>query len=185
MAKKKNILVAIYRAHTDLDSALKRLKNWGFNMGKVSLVGRGYINEAQLVGCYLANSRMKHWGELGTFWDEYWGMLSGAAFFSIPGTGPVLVAGPLVSWIVAGLKDDEIAAGLNAIGVGLKSVAIPRGNIEKYETSLKAGNFLLLVHGAVEEITEARDLLHETQAQKIEVHSSEVQPAVGASHFFG
>ena len=41
--------------------------------------------------------RMKYWGKLGTFWGGLWGLLFGAAFFAIPGIGPVLVAGPLVS----------------------------------------------------------------------------------------
>jgi hypothetical protein len=40
---------------------------------------------------------MKYWGKQGAFWGGLWGMLFGAAFFAIPGLGPILVAGPLVA----------------------------------------------------------------------------------------
>jgi len=41
---------------------------------------------------------------MGAFWGAIWGWSFGAAFFAIPGIGPILVAGPLVAWIVAALK---------------------------------------------------------------------------------
>ena len=57
-----------------------------------------------MVGYYNTGDRMKHWGKLGAFWGGIWGMLFGAAFFAIPGLGPILVAGPLVAWIVGALE---------------------------------------------------------------------------------
>lgn len=185
MLRKKDALAAVYRTHSDLDDALKRLKNWGFNLRRVSIVGRGYVNQEQLVGCYLGGGRMKHWGELGAFWDEYWRLLCGGAFFAVPGMGPMLVAGPLVSSIVAALKGEELATGLSAIGAGCMALGIPRDEVDRYETLLRAGSFLLIVQGAVEEVTESRDLLQQSQAERVEVCSNAVQPVVGASHFFG
>jgi uncharacterized membrane protein len=48
--------------------------------------------------------RMKYWGKAGAVWGSVWGLLVGAAFFVIPGVGPVLVAGPVISWIVGALE---------------------------------------------------------------------------------
>jgi hypothetical protein len=31
---------------------------------------------------------------MGAFWGGLWGLLFGAAFFAIPGIGPVVIAGP-------------------------------------------------------------------------------------------
>ena len=56
------------------------------------------------MGLYNTGDRMKHWGKLGAFWGGLWGMLFGAAFFVIPGLGPVLAAGPVVAWIVGALE---------------------------------------------------------------------------------
>ena len=36
---------------------------------------------------------MQYWGKLGAFWGGIWGLLFGAAFFAIPGIGPVLGEG--------------------------------------------------------------------------------------------
>ena len=37
----------------------------------------------------------------------------------IPGLGPILVAGPLVAWIVAGLEGAVEVGALGALGAGL------------------------------------------------------------------
>ena len=57
-----------------------------------------------VTGYYNTGDRMKYWGRLGAVWGGFWGLLFGAAFFAIPGIGPVLVAGPLVAWIVGALE---------------------------------------------------------------------------------
>src|SRR5271170_1820008 len=68
--------------------------------------------------------RMKYWGKTGAFWGGFWGLLFGSAFFAIPGIGPVLVAGPLVAWIVGGLEGAALVGGLSAIGAGLVGIGI-------------------------------------------------------------
>jgi hypothetical protein len=59
---------------------------------------------------------MKYWGKLGAFWGGFWGLLFGSAMFAIPGIGPILVAGPLVAWIVAGLEGAVVVGGFSGNG---------------------------------------------------------------------
>ena len=59
---------------------------------------------------------MKYWGKQGAFWGGLWGLLCGAAFFAIPGIGPVLVAGPLVASIIGALEGAIVVGGLSARG---------------------------------------------------------------------
>ena len=73
-------------------------------MKKLSIVGKGYHTDEQVVGYYNTGDRMKYWGKVGAFWGGFWGLLFGSALFMIPGLGPILVAGPLVAWIVAGFS---------------------------------------------------------------------------------
>ena len=47
-------------------------------------------------------------------------MLFGSAFFAIPGIGPVLVAGPVVAWIVGALEGAVVVGGLSAIAGTLR-----------------------------------------------------------------
>ena len=72
---------------------------------------------------------MKYWGKWGAFWGGFWGLLFGSAFFWVPGIGTVLVAGPLVSWIVGALEGALTLGGLSAIGAGLYSIGVPKNSI--------------------------------------------------------
>src|ERR1700728_943941 len=104
MIIKNNAVVAIYKSHTEAESAVKQLQQSGFDMEKLSIVGRDYHTDENVVGYYNTGDRMKYWGKLGAFWGGFWGLLFGSAFFAIPGLGPVLVAGPLVAWIIGALE---------------------------------------------------------------------------------
>src|SRR5580658_3125303 len=98
-----NSVVAIYRTHTQAEDAVKELQKSGFDMKNMSIVGKDYHTDEHVVGYYNVGDRMKYWGSQGAVWGGIWGMLFGAAFFAIPGIGPVLVAGPLVAWLVGAL----------------------------------------------------------------------------------
>jgi hypothetical protein len=109
---------------------------------------------------------------LGAFWGGLWGLLFGAAFFFVPGIGPVAVAGPLVSWIVAALEGAVAVGGLSALGAGLFSVGIPKESIIKYETQLKAEKFLLIAHGTIQQTEKAKEILEKTSAEEVNVHTT-------------
>ena len=85
------------------EEAVKELQKSGFDMKKLSVVGKDYHTDEQVVGYYNAGDRMKYWGKQGAFWGGFWGLLFGAAFFWVPAIGPVLAGGSLVAAIVAGL----------------------------------------------------------------------------------
>src|ERR1039457_6299569 len=128
-------VVAIYSQHTDADLAVKELQRGGVDMHKLSIVGKGYHTDEQVVGYYNTGDRMKHWGKTGAFWGGFWGLLFGSAFFMIPGLGPILVAGPLVAWIVGGLEGAVLVGGLSALGAGLYSIGIPKNSVGKNEAA--------------------------------------------------
>ena len=168
-----NAAVAIYPNHAAAEAAIKELQKSGFDLKKLSIVGKEYLTEEHVVGYYTAGDRMKYWGKMGAFWGGLWGLLFGAAFFAVPGIGPVLVAGPLVSWIVGALEGAVVVGGVSAIGAGLYSIGIPKDSILKYETAIKANNFVLVAHGTAEEVARAKDILQTTQPSELNVHSTE------------
>ena len=151
-------------------------------MKKLSIVGKDYHSEEQVVGYYTTGDRMKYWGKVGAFWGGVWGMLFGAAFFAIPGVGPVLVAGPLVAWIVGALEGAAVVGGLGAIGAGLYSIGIPKDSVVKYESAIKSDKFLVLAHGTVDEVARLKDILQATHPEEVGLHTVEraQYAAVGA-----
>jgi hypothetical protein len=102
---------------------------------------------------------MMYWGKAGALWGGFWSLLFGSAFFAIPGLGPVLVAGPLTMWIVGALESAAVVGGVSALGAALMSIGIPNNSVLKYETELKNGKLLLVVHGTPDEVEQAKGVL--------------------------
>ena len=117
---------------------------------------------------------MKYWGRSGAFWGDLWGMLFGAAFFAIPRhRGPVLVAGPLVAWIVGAIDGAVVLGGLSALGAGLYSIGIPKDSVVKYEMALKSDKFLVLAHGTADEVAKAKDIMQSDRPVEVGLHAAE------------
>jgi uncharacterized membrane protein len=166
----KNSIVVVYDDHASAESAVKELQKAGFDVKKLSIVGKDYHSEEHVVGFYNAGDRMKYWGKMGAFWGGLWGLLIGAAFLVIPGIGPVVVAGPLAAWIVGALEGAVVVGGLGVIGAGLYSLGIPKDSIVRYEAAVKANKFLLVAHGTPDEVIKARDILRITMPVEANVH---------------
>ncbi len=167
---KNNAVVAIYATHSEAEQAVKELQHASFDMKKLSIVGREYQTDEHVVGYYNAGDRMMYWGKLGAFWGGIWGLLFGSAFFFIPGIGPLVVAGPLVTWILGALEGALVTGGLSALGAALFSLGIPHDSILRYETALGVGKFLVIVHGSAGEIGLAREIIGGTKAESIDEH---------------
>jgi uncharacterized membrane protein len=178
MSSVNNIVVAVYDTHVEAEQTVKELQKSGFDMKKLSIVAKNPHTEEHVVGFYNAGDRMKHWGKSGAFWGAIWGLLFGAAFFAIPGIGPVLVAGPLVAWIVGALEGAMVVGGVSAIGAGLFSIGVPKDSVLKYELALKTDKFLVLAHGTVEEAAKARDIIKGTHPAELQMHSLQHAEAV-------
>ena len=88
----------------------------------------------------------------------------------IPGIGPLIIAGPIVGWLVAALEGAVVVGGLSAIGAGLYGLGIPKDSILQYETALKTDKYVLIAHGSVAETTNARNILADTGADSMEEH---------------
>ena len=173
-----NSVVAVYAQHADAENAINQLKKGNFNIKNLAIVGKGYHTEEQVVGYYTIGDRMKHWGKYGAFWGGLWGMLVGSAFFLIPGIGPVAVAGSAVAWIVGALEGAVVVGGVSALGAGLVSIGIPKDSALKYESSVKAGKFVLIAHGTAEQAEAARNILANTGAEEINAHQPDRSAAV-------
>jgi uncharacterized membrane protein len=165
-----NSVVAIYSDHADAETAVTELQESGFDMKKLSIIGRDYHTDEQVVGYYNIGDRMKAWGKAGAFWGGIWGLLFGSAFFWIPGLGPTLVAGPLVSLIVGALENAAAVGVMSAACAGLFAMGIPDNSILRYETALKAGKFVLIAHGTLEEAIRAKEILGRGKPDSLDHH---------------
>jgi uncharacterized membrane protein len=166
-------VAAIYHTHPEAEEAVKELQKAGIDMRSLSIVAKDYHTDEHVVGYYNAGDRMMRWGKTGAFWGGFWGLLFGSAFFAIPGIGPLLVAGPLVAWIVGALEGAAVVGGLSALGAGLVSMGIPKDSVLDYEEAIKSDKFLLLVNGTAAEVAKAKEILANTQSVHLALHSEQ------------
>jgi hypothetical protein len=173
----QNTVVAIYASHVEAEEALEELQSGGIDMKTLSIVGKDTHTDEHAVGYYNAGDRMKYWGKSGAFWGGFWGLLFGSAFFAVPGIGPLLVAGPLVAWIVGAVEGAVVVGGLSAIGAGLYSIGIPKDSIVEYEIALKTDKFLLVVHADAAEVEKAKSIIKNTCPIHFSTHSEKMVAA--------
>ena len=157
--EKEKSSVFVFNTHVEAEEAIRSLSKSGFDVKKLSLVGKGYHSEEHPLGFYTAGDRIKAWGGMGAFWGALWGLLFAPAVFFLPGVGLVAMAGPLVAALVSALEGAVVVGGVSALGAALMQIGVPKDQAIKYESALKADKFVLVVHGNAEDEAKARSVL--------------------------
>ena len=160
MMTKDNAVVALCKSHAEFETGVKELQPSGFDIKKLSIVGRDYHPNEQVISYYNAGNRLKYSGKTGAFWGGVCGLLFGSAFFLIPGVGPLLVSGPLGGWILGELEGAVVVGGLGVMGAALYSLGIPKDSLLQYETALKIGKFVAIAHGFPKETAHAEEIIN-------------------------
>jgi uncharacterized membrane protein len=171
MMSNMNSVVAVFDSHEQAENAIRELQEDGFDVKQLSIVGKDCQTEEHAVGYYTAGDRTAYWGNMGAFWGGLWGLM-------LPGIGPLLVAGPLVMGIAGSLEGTSLVGGLSALGAALFNIGIPKNSVVQYETEVRNGKLVLVVHGTANEVERAKDLLHGTQANATTVHAEEATVGV-------
>lgn len=156
---------------------MRRLAESGFDMKKLSIIGKGYHTEEKLVGFYNAGDRIKLWGKRGAYWGGLWGLFFGGILLTIPVVGHMVILGHLATMVLGAAEGAVVTGGLTALGAALYSVGIPKDSVLAYETAVKADGFLVVAQGSPEEVAKARTLLDAERPSRLDVHEG-----TGAHH---
>lgn len=163
--------VAVYTTHDQADDAIKSLQKSGFDMRKLSIVGKDFRTEEHAVGYYNTGDQVKFWGKTGAFWGALAGILFSSAFLVIPVVGHVIVLGPLVSSLIGGLEGAAIGGSTSALFAALVGLGIPKDSVVQYENEVKAGKFLVLAQGTPDEVVRAKAILAQASPASVAQHS--------------
>ena len=153
---------------------MKTLADSGFEMKKLSVVGKGYHTEEKVVGFYNLGDRMKFWGTRGAFWGGLWALFFGGLFLTIPVVGHVVVLGYLATVIVTAVENAVLLGGLSAVGAALYGMGIPRDTILQYESAVKADAFLVTAHGTAAEMMRAKAIIQAAHPSQLGHHATTV-----------
>ncbi len=168
-----DIAVAVYDFHTQAETAVKALQRAGFDMKKISIIGKDYETEEHVVGFLNAGDRAKVFGKWGAFWGGLMGILFGSALMFVPVVGHIIILGPLAAALFGGLEGAVLVGGISALAGALMAIGIPRDSVLRYETALKANKFMLLVHGDAQEIKRAHELLKSSGLASFDHHHAQ------------
>jgi hypothetical protein len=176
--KNSDTVVATFDSHISAEKAIKHLSNGGFDIKHLSIVGKGYRTDEQVVGFYNTGDRIQFWGANGAFWGGLWGLLTGGVFISAPLFGPILVLGFLATMVISAVEGAVLVGGLSALGAALVSIGIPKNSIITYESAIKADKFLVMVHGSNAEVARAKTTLEKFEPSHLSHHERIAHNAV-------
>ena len=94
-----------------------------------------------------------------------------------------MIGGPIVSWLIGALETAALVGGVSALGGALITAGIPADSVVKYEAALKVDKFLVIAHGAKNDVEEAKTILKTNDAESVEIHSElrQLNAAVAAA----
>lgn len=152
-------LCAVLDNHITVSTTLRELQSAGLGLRVLSVIGKDTHTDGRSVGFYQLGHGPQYKGILGAFWSGLWNLMPGSAFFLIPGVGQVLMAGPIVTALVNGYDGIDTDPEHHALHMALVQNHVPSSEIKQYESTLRAGHFLLFVHGDATETAIARQIL--------------------------
>jgi len=168
---KQNVCIAVVEDHQQAQAAVDALCEAGFDKKRISVVGKDHPSDQHVHGYWTTGDEVKFWGVQGAFWGGIIGTLAGAGVFFVPGIGPLMVGGPLVSMMVGGLEGSAGLAGIEAVFAGLLHLGLSKDGLVLYEKELKAGKIFVLVHGNTSDVLRAQDILNDAGCAVVSVHA--------------
>lgn len=155
--------------------ALQELKNRGFLMNQVSVVGRDIERQNETTGANtstrLADAEGAHKSEhhdgdtakkgsiAGGTIGGVTGLLVGLGAIAIPGVGPIMLAGAAATAAATALSGGVIGAAAGSLVGGLVDLGLPEHEATAYSDRVAHGDYLVMVEGTEAEITLAQSIL--------------------------
>src|SRR6266851_7751956 len=166
MAGKNTSVFGIYRDRQHAEQAVDALRRAGFRNSDVSALLPDNVGTKDLAHekSSKAPEGAATGGASGGVLGGALGWLAGIGVLAIPGLGPFIAAGPIMS-ALAGAGAGAAAGGLAGALIGM---GIPELEAKQYEGKVKSGNILLSVHAEDgREVTRAKEILKSCGAEDI------------------
>lgn len=147
--------VAVYDSHKKAVNAVKKLKEHGYPLKQVSLIAKAEMVEDNL---HISDndSASNAPAYIGAGAGLVAGLLTGLGVFAIPGFGFLYGAGAIIGTI-GGLDLGIITGGAVTL---LTTAGMKEDKVLKHEDHLKNGKYIVMVHGKIDEIKKAEEILH-------------------------
>lgn len=156
--------VGTFSSYETTEIALGELKNTGFLMDRVSVVGRDINSHTEVTGSHISN-RLVDIGDLDTNENKagevakdgaiaggtvgvFTGLLVGLGLVAIPGVGPVMLAGAAATTIASAISGGVIGAAGGSLAGGLLGLGMSEDRAKVYSDRVADGDYLVMVEGS-------------------------------------
>jgi hypothetical protein len=181
----KNVAVfGIFSSKTSVEQSAEKLVTAGFPAAEISLLLPERLGDPNHMGVEKATKAPEGAAAgltTGGVIGGTLGLLAGVGLLAIPGVGPIIAAGPILS-ALAGIGVGGAVGGLAGALIGL---GIPEFEAKRYEEHLVGGGILLSVHcDTTDEVLQASDIMEKAGGKDVAsageetIDSDEVQPSV-------
>ena len=144
-------------------AAIDRLERGGFDLSKVSVIGKEEPSALHAMGLAVAGAQARLWGQRSALWERLAETPAGMALAWVPLVGYVVAVGPVAGALV-GRRWQARASHASALDRMLTLCGMSPGEMQTYGSALRGGQLLLLVHGGSVSTARARQLLKNLDA---------------------
>jgi len=185
--------VGTFSSYSEAETALRELRDSGFSMDRVSLVGRNGDHHDEIAqgdaGDRLrsgakhaahdteADEGAKKGAVTGGALGGLTGLLVGLGAIAIPGIGPIMLGGAAATALATTLAGGAIGAAAGGLVGGLVGLGIPEDRARVYSDRISRGDYLVMVEGSEEDIRRAETILNRRGIQEWGVYDSPASDA--------
>jgi len=165
-------VVGVFATHRAAETAVHDLRRAGFDMKRLSIVGKDDATEERAVGFYGHDGRMRVWGARAGFWGGLIGLLHDPALFVLPVVGHVFIMGPLTAALVSVLDNAAPAGGTSVLGAALRGIGVPWDPVLRFDAAARADRLLLVVHDTRFDVGRAAAVLTHAGADSVHMYGT-------------
>ncbi len=188
--------IGTFSSYEAAETALRELKDRGFMMDRVSVVGNDINRQTEITGAN-TSGRLADVGNMDSHDNEaeetaqkgavaggalggLTGLLVGLGAIAIPGVGPVMLAGAAATAIATAISGSVIGAAAGSLTGGLVGLQIPEDRAKVYSDRVSQGDYLVMVEGSAADIAVAESVFSKHRIQEwyvYDLHGESVSAA--------
>ncbi|MGB5959111.1 MAG: general stress protein [Coleofasciculaceae cyanobacterium] len=155
--------VGVFPHRRDAETAMRELRDAGFNMNQISLVGKDDRGNTSSSGSLTDKTKTDEGAKAGAATGGalggLTGLLVGLGALAIPGVGPVIAGGALATALATTAAGGAIGAAAGGLTGALVGLGIPDDRARFYSDRVNHGDYLVMVDGTESEILQAETIL--------------------------
>ncbi|PSB38433.1 histidine kinase [filamentous cyanobacterium Phorm 46] len=174
--------VGVFSTRRETEHALGELRTAGFDMDRVSVIGKDADSKGDIAGIDVQESADNKADEgatkgalTGGTLGGLTGLLVGLGLVAIPGIGPIMLAGAAATTIATTLAGTALGAAAGSLLGALVGLGIPEEEARAYSDRVERGDYLVVLDGSEAEVAKAETILSRGGIQHWSIYDS---PAV-------